>query len=127
AILLYNTWMRELNSNQLIYPVPSCSVVVTSSIPFISLITALIPSARFVVGSARGWQATVVSQTIGAIPFYARLVENSLREVSEGKIEAALMMRSEEHTSELQSRFDLVCRLLLAKKTTNNVFSLILL
>src|SRR5699024_12534167 len=25
--------------------------------------------------------------------------------------------RSEEHTSELQSRFDLVCRLLLAKKT----------
>src|SRR5699024_11362106 len=26
--------------------------------------------------------------------------------------------RSEEHTSELQSRFDLVCRLLLAKKNT---------
>src|SRR5699024_12346371 len=26
--------------------------------------------------------------------------------------------RSEEHTSELQSRFDLVCRLLLAKKTS---------
>src|SRR5699024_12195785 len=28
----------------------------------------------------------------------------------------ASMMRSEEHTSELQSRFDLVCRLLLEKK-----------
>src|SRR5699024_11355866 len=27
-----------------------------------------------------------------------------------------LLQRSEEHTSELQSRFDLVCRLLLAKK-----------
>src|SRR5699024_11503958 len=27
-----------------------------------------------------------------------------------------LCLRSEEHTSELQSRFDLVCRLLLAKK-----------
>src|SRR5699024_12089990 len=27
-----------------------------------------------------------------------------------------LMIRSEEHTSELQSRFDLVCRLLLEKK-----------
>src|SRR5437868_15513374 len=27
-----------------------------------------------------------------------------------------LLMRSEEHTSELQSRFDLVCRLLLEKK-----------
>src|SRR5438067_8526960 len=28
--------------------------------------------------------------------------------------------RSEEHTSELQSRFDLVCRLLLEKKKTTN-------
>src|SRR5699024_12050076 len=28
--------------------------------------------------------------------------------------------RSEEHTSELQSRFDLVCRLLLEKKKNNN-------
>src|SRR5437868_12649262 len=28
--------------------------------------------------------------------------------------------RSEEHTSELQSRFDLVCRLLLEKKKKNN-------
>src|SRR5207249_6031756 len=36
--------------------------------------------------------------------------------------------RSEEHTSELQSRFDLVCRLLLEKKnnTTNKLFSCLL-
>src|SRR5207249_8069821 len=32
---------------------------------------------------------------------------------------AAGTFRSEEHTSELQSRFDLVCRLLLEKKNTN--------
>src|SRR5699024_12275223 len=30
----------------------------------------------------------------------------------------AIFFRSEEHTSELQSRFDLVCRLLLEKKNT---------
>src|SRR5699024_11273683 len=30
------------------------------------------------------------------------------------------LLRSEEHTSELQSRFDLVCRLLLEKKKTTN-------
>src|SRR5207249_11379076 len=30
------------------------------------------------------------------------------------------VFRSEEHTSELQSRFDLVCRLLLEKKNNNN-------
>src|SRR5699024_11909853 len=34
--------------------------------------------------------------------------------------------RSEEHTSELQSRFDLVCRLLLEKKKTHRELILIL-
>src|SRR5438067_6272142 len=33
---------------------------------------------------------------------------------------AELNRRSEEHTCELQSRFDLVCRLLLEKKKTTN-------
>src|SRR5699024_11340484 len=32
-------------------------------------------------------------------------------------------IRSEEHTSELQSRFDLVCRLLLEKKNHNNIIN----
>src|SRR2546421_6469955 len=35
---------------------------------------------------------------------------------------AVVWKRSEEHTSELQSRSDLVCRLLLEKKKNNNVF-----
>src|SRR5689334_23502410 len=33
---------------------------------------------------------------------------------------ATLVVRSEEHTSELQSQFHLVCRLLLEKKKKNN-------
>src|SRR6266481_8050786 len=33
-----------------------------------------------------------------------------------GKVRAAVCVRSEEHTSELQSQFHLVCRLLLEKK-----------
>src|SRR5699024_12454981 len=36
-------------------------------------------------------------------------------------IEAGARTRSEEHTSELQSRFDLVCRLLLEKKKETTV------
>src|SRR5437868_9687822 len=35
----------------------------------------------------------------------------------------SLAVRSEEHTSELQSRFDLVCRLLLEKKNTQHISS----
>src|SRR5699024_11806443 len=37
-----------------------------------------------------------------------------------GEASAEKMVRSEEHTSELQSRFDLVCRLLLEKKKYKN-------
>lgn len=92
GIWLFTASKGGLKSNPVVYRVLSFIVDITRSIPFIILIIALIPFARFVVGSALGWQATVVSLTIGAIPFYARLVENSLREVSEGKIEAALMM-----------------------------------
>src|SRR5699024_11677123 len=32
---------------------------------------------------------------------------------------SSILLRSEEHTSELQSRFDLVCRLLLEKKNND--------
>src|SRR2546421_3720916 len=39
---------------------------------------------------------------------------------------AGQRMRSEEHTSELQSRSDLVCRLLLEKKKTNKIYNLLL-
>src|SRR5699024_12054432 len=42
--------------------------------------------------------------------------EATLIETSGGGVEADENLRSEEHTSELQSRFDLVCRLLLEKK-----------
>src|SRR5699024_11255370 len=39
----------------------------------------------------------------------------------EGRSGLVAKARSEEHTSELQSRFDLVCRLLLEKKKKKNV------
>jgi D-methionine transport system permease protein len=62
------------------------------SLPFLILMIAIIPFTRFVVGTSAGWQAAVVPLTVGAIPFYARLVETSLREVPNGKVEAAQMM-----------------------------------
>src|SRR2546422_1229466 len=42
--------------------------------------------------------------------------------VSSGKVKRQLLDRSEEHTSELQSRLHLVCRLLLEKKKKRSVY-----
>src|SRR5699024_12670247 len=56
-------------------------------------------------------------------PYCARWSHETLPELREyvdrGELQG--LMRSEEHTSELQSRFDLVCRLLLEKKNVNYV------
>src|SRR5699024_11785552 len=44
------------------------------------------------------------------------IIFQNLKQHSTNSINHLSLMRSEEHTSELQSRFDLVCRLLLEKK-----------
>src|SRR5439155_7096178 len=62
---------------------------------------------------------------VGARPPAERLIRicrrrreqhRSLREVERVAVQGAVLLRSEEHTSELQSRGHLVCRLLLEKK-----------
>ena len=69
-------------------------VNITRSIPFAILMVALIPFAALIVGTSLGPVAASVSLTIGTIPFFARLVETALRDVSSGKVDAALVMGS---------------------------------
>ncbi len=56
---------------------------------FLILMVAIIPFTRLVVGTSIGNAAAIVPLTIGAIPFYARLVEIALREVDPGVLAAA--------------------------------------
>src|SRR5699024_12103343 len=54
---------------------------------------------------------------ISAVELGAKAIKSVIEEVSINVDNIdEVIMRSEEHTSELQSRFDLVCRLLLEKK-----------
>lgn len=62
------------------------------SLPFIILIVLLLPLSRFIVGTSLGPTAAIVSLSIGAAPFLGRIIENSLKEVSHGKLEAAKSM-----------------------------------
>ncbi|MDA5108441.1 methionine ABC transporter permease [Brevibacillus thermoruber] len=59
------------------------------SLPFIILIVLLLPLSRWVVGTTLGPTAAIVSLSIGAAPFLGRIIENTLKEVSPGKVEAA--------------------------------------
>jgi D-methionine transport system permease protein len=66
------------------------AVNIFRSFPFIILIVVLLPFARFLIGTTLGSTAAIVPLAIGSAPFLARIIENSLKEVEKGKIEAAL-------------------------------------
>lgn len=65
---------------------------VIRSTPEIILIIILLPLSKFIVGTTLGANAAIVSISIGSAPFIARIIENSLKEVEFGKIEAAESM-----------------------------------
>src|SRR5947207_12142609 len=76
---------------------------------FLEVVVMVAQVAEIVCSHAAGPDGTV-RVNVGAHP--ARIAFNNLVFL----VENALDQRSEEHTSELQSHSDLVCRLLLEKK-----------
>ena len=62
------------------------------SIPFIILLVAIIPITRLVVGTSIGVNAAIVPLTCGAIPFFARLVDNAYQGLSPGLLDAGHAM-----------------------------------
>lgn len=62
------------------------------SVPFIILMIAMLPVAKFFVGTALGNKAVIVTLVIAAAPYVARMVESSIKEVNLGVIEAAKAM-----------------------------------
>ena len=81
-----------------LFPAPTVNKIVgvivnaTRSTPFIIMVVAIIPFTRLVAGTSIGTTAAIVPLTIATIPFVARLIESSIREVDKGLIEAARAM-----------------------------------
>jgi D-methionine transport system permease protein len=92
GILLTVTAPGALAPRPLLNRVLGLLVNLGRSLPFIILLFLVAPVTRGVVGTTIGSTAAIVPLTIGAVPFLARLVETSLREVAPGKVEAALSM-----------------------------------
>jgi D-methionine transport system permease protein len=92
GVLLFMTRKGQVSENRLINGTISVLVNIFRSIPFIILIVWMIPFTRALVGTSIGVQAALVPLSIGAAPFIARMVENSLIEIPNGLIEAARSM-----------------------------------
>jgi len=89
GILLFLTRKNQILEQPVLNRTLSVVVNVFRSIPFIILIVWMIPFTRAIVGTSIGVSAALVPLSIGAAPFIARLVENSLLSLPSGLIEAA--------------------------------------
>ncbi|SOD96090.1 methionine ABC transporter permease [Caenispirillum bisanense] len=92
GVVLVTTQRGHILQSLAVNRVLGAIVNAARSTPFIILMVAIIPLTRMIVGTSIGTAAAIVPLSLAAIPFAARLVETSLREVDTGLIEAAQAM-----------------------------------
>ncbi len=94
AILLFLLSKQGMKSNPALYRILNGLVNAGRSFPFAILMISVIPLTRWIVGTSLGTTASIVPLTIAAIPFAARLFEDSISQVDRHVVDAALMMGS---------------------------------
>ena len=92
GLLLFETSGRKGILSRLLYWLVAIFVNIFRSIPFVILLTALIPLTRMVVGTAIGTKGAILPLIFGTVPFFTRQIESALAEVDYGLIEAAESM-----------------------------------
>ena len=92
GFITFLTSKEQLLEQTILNNVLNAMINTVRSFPFIILLIALIPFTRTLLGTSVGPLAASIPLSIAAIPFLARLVEQSLREVPKGTIEAAVAM-----------------------------------
>ncbi|NGM88561.1 ABC transporter permease [Parapusillimonas sp. SGNA-6] len=92
GILLFLTSQRQMLDNRAVYHVLSFVVNVLRSVPFLILLIVMIPLTRVLAGTSLGVEGAVPPLVASAAPFFARLVENVLRELDPGVSEACRAM-----------------------------------
>lgn len=92
GIILFLTAKGQLLQNKVAYQSLSLVVNVLRSIPFLILLIVMIPLTRFLAGTSLGVQGAIPPLVMSAAPFFARLVENVLKELDPGVSEACRAM-----------------------------------
>ena len=92
GVLLYLTDRGRLSQNRVANAVLGIVVNILRSVPFIILLIVMIPLTVMLVGTSLGVAGAIPPLVVGAAPFYARLVEGSLKEVDRTTIEAVQAM-----------------------------------
>lgn len=94
VLLCVSTPDTGIKPRPVLYQVLTRIVNALRSFPFIILMILLFPLSRILIGTTIGTKATIVPLSIAAAPFVARIIENALKEVDTGVIQAARAMGS---------------------------------
>ena len=94
GVLLVITAKDGLKPQRALNTVLGWIVNIGRSIPFIILLTWVMPVSRAIMGTAIYVRGAIVPLVFGAVPFFTRQVESALAELDGGLIEAALSMGS---------------------------------
>lgn len=119
GVLLFQVSEGQSMQNRPLSMILGWLVNTVRSFPFIILLVALTPFTRVIAGTSIGPLAASVPLSFAAIPYLARLVEQNLREVPRGVIEAAHAMGA----SEMQ----IIVRVLLVEARSGLVLALTVL
>ncbi len=92
GIALVVTAPKGLYENRGVHQVLGFLVNLFRSIPFIILLTWVMPITRLIMGTAINLEGAIVPLIFGTIPFFSRQVESALSSVPYGLIEAARAM-----------------------------------
>ena len=84
GLILFLTSKGRLLQNTCVSSILSFIINVLRSVPFIILLIVMIPATTMLVGTSLGAKGTIPPLVIGAFPFFARLVENALKEIDNG-------------------------------------------
>jgi len=81
GVVLFNTSRQGLFPHRRLNSLLSWLVNMGRSLPFLVLMAAIIPFTYWLTGTTIGIPAAVVPMIVAGTPFFARLVENALREL----------------------------------------------
>lgn len=124
GIILTVTRPGGILENKAVFKILDIVTNLFRSIPFIILLTALMPLSRLIMGTAIYVRGAIVPLVFGSVPFFTRQVQSALAQTDEGLVEAAASMGS--------SPWDIIVRVYLresigplARATTITAISLL--
>ena len=92
GVVLIVTKPGGILERHFIYQVVDKAINTFRSVPFIILLTLLLPVTRMVAGTGIGVKGAIIPLVFGIVPFFSRQVESALTEIGSGVIEAAQAM-----------------------------------